>query len=300
MDNTHEYGTSIFAAYLAGLYGNGALSSIWERIGNGDTALSAISNELLSRGTSLSATFSLFQAANYKRDYPDGDYYPLVLHEATYVSYPRSIAGTVNHLSSRYYAFKPDGAPSTFTLLFTNMNSGDLAVKLVLNRTSGGYDEQDITLNSSSVQYQVNGFGSASTYSKVVMIVMNTSTSQDGAGFAVSTDHGGTSGGDGGGGGCFIATAAYGSYLAEEVRVLRKFRDTHLLTNSAGRVFVHYYYELSPPVAEYISRHSALRSAARFMLTPVVYSIKYPSFPLIFICIFVLVALSGRRHSANG
>lgn len=69
-------------------------------------------------------------------------------------------------------------------------------------------------------------------------------------------------------GGCFIATAAYGSEMAPEVRTFRLFRDEFLLTNAAGKAFVSLYYRASPPVAAVISRSPALRFAVRCALAP--------------------------------
>lgn len=82
--------------------------------------------------------------------------------------------------------------------------------------------------------------------------------------------------GGGGGGGCFIATAAYGSYFEPHVKVLRKFRDKRLLTNRAGRAFVRFYYKNSPPIANWIAPRPWARCLIRMGLTPIVYIIQYP------------------------
>jgi len=64
-------------------------------------------------------------------------------------------------------------------------------------------------------------------------------------------------------GGCFIATAAYGTDTARELGILREFRDEVLLPNSLGSKFVSLYYKTSPPIANIISQHEALRAAVR-------------------------------------
>jgi len=62
---------------------------------------------------------------------------------------------------------------------------------------------------------------------------------------------------------CFIATAAYGTALHEDINVLRDFRDEYLMPNPAGRTFVKIYYNTSPPLANVIRENEGLRTAVR-------------------------------------
>jgi len=76
-------------------------------------------------------------------------------------------------------------------------------------------------------------------------------------------------------GGCFIATAAYGTPTAEQIDVLREFRDMVLLESTAGSQFVALYYQLSPPVADFISGSSFLRTLVRELLVdPIVWVVE--------------------------
>ena len=70
--------------------------------------------------------------------------------------------------------------------------------------------------------------------------------------------------------GCFIATAAYGTPMAEEIQILRQFRDEYLLTNPLGQALVGLYYRVSPPMAEFITDHPSLKPIARVGLVPAV------------------------------
>jgi hypothetical protein len=95
---------------------------------------------------------------------------------------------------------------------------------------------------------------------------------------------------------CFIATAAFGSYLDPHVRVLRDFRDKYLLTNAPGRALVSLYYRSSPPVAAYISRHEALRAATRWALTPLVYVAAYPFSLAAFVAFGIALVVNRKRR----
>jgi hypothetical protein len=69
---------------------------------------------------------------------------------------------------------------------------------------------------------------------------------------------------------CFIATAAYGTPMAEEIGILREFRDEYLLTNPVGITLVELYYRVSPPVARFITEHPSLKPMVRAALLPAV------------------------------
>ena len=69
---------------------------------------------------------------------------------------------------------------------------------------------------------------------------------------------------------CFIATAAYGTPMAEEIQILREFRDRYMLTNPVGKALVDFYYRVSPPIAEFITEHPGLKPIVRAALVPAV------------------------------
>ncbi|MFT3692519.1 MAG: fibronectin type III domain-containing protein [Kofleriaceae bacterium] len=69
---------------------------------------------------------------------------------------------------------------------------------------------------------------------------------------------------------CFVATAAYGSILANDVELLRHFRDSKLQTNVLGELGVEAYYTFGPAFAGVVGESDLMRSSARDALRPLV------------------------------
>ncbi len=69
---------------------------------------------------------------------------------------------------------------------------------------------------------------------------------------------------------CFVATAAYGSIMANDVELLRHFRDALLRSNALGELGVEAYYTFGPAVAGVVGESDTLRLTARGLLRPIV------------------------------
>lgn len=102
---------------------------------------------------------------------------------------------------------------------------------------------------------------------------------------------------DAGGGSapCFIATAAFGTPMAEEVQVLRKFRDDVLLSSAIGSAFVNWYYDVSPPIANVIRRSKTLRAITRASLTPVIEAVRNPMLAVVGVALAFIASLLLAR-----
>ncbi len=182
--------------------------------------------------------------------------------------------------------FIPSAQAAQITLAWDRNHEADIAGYIVYYGYRSRYYTESINVgNWSSVV--ISGLIDGETYYFSVTAYDSLRNESDFSGEIMYTvpegvspgDSGGSGGSAGsvGGGGCFIATAAYGSFMEPEVLLLRKFRDDHLLTNAAGRIFVSFYYSLSPPLADLIRKDEGLRTATRLLLAPVVYGVKYPT-----------------------
>jgi hypothetical protein len=73
---------------------------------------------------------------------------------------------------------------------------------------------------------------------------------------------------------CFVATAAYGTAMANDVELLRHFRDAMLQTTVLGELAVETYYTFGPAVAGGVGESELLRATARDALAPIVQRVR--------------------------
>jgi hypothetical protein len=288
------YGRWIFNRYLAENHTTAVVRSFWESLAgiaptNGqDIPMTPVLGSVLttSYNSSLSAEFFKFAKRVYLHDWPitptitsaDISLIPTYSPVATYTVYPVNSGSsptpsvTLPHYSFAYYRLV--NSPGVTSLKITITKTPGIQTALFKN-AAGTITE--IAGDVSGTSYSVSSFVSTD---ELILLIANT-TSTDGENANFSTD--GTTVPttpmpvvSGSSNHCFIATAAYGSYLHPQVQLLRDFRDEYLLTNAPGRAFVAFYYRHSPPLADFIARHAVLRGVARLALTPVVTAVAHP------------------------
>lgn len=74
--------------------------------------------------------------------------------------------------------------------------------------------------------------------------------------------------------GCYIATMAYGDYNHPKVMVLRRFRDAKLKKSFCGRIFIYFYYAISPKLVKILKDNNKINSFIRRILDFFVSKIK--------------------------
>lgn len=73
---------------------------------------------------------------------------------------------------------------------------------------------------------------------------------------------------------CFVATAAYGTMMANDVELLRHVRDAVLQTTALGELSVEMYYTFGPAVAAVVGESDLLRASARGVLAPMIARVR--------------------------
>lgn len=73
-----------------------------------------------------------------------------------------------------------------------------------------------------------------------------------------------------GSGGCYIATMAYGDYDHPQVLVLRNYRDNVLERTNSGRLFIRFYYIVSPRLVKVLKNKKAINSLIRKILNNII------------------------------
>jgi hypothetical protein len=295
------YGRWIFNRYLAESHGPAMIKSIWEKLaglaspGGADIPMAPVIDAVLasSSGSSLGNDFFDFTKRVYRKDWTSHaaeidkihPYSPVATFSAYPVNSKSSQSPTVNlpHYSFAFYKFVPAAGMATLTLTIDK----SVGMRTAVFRKSSGVISE-ITANGGGTSYTDSAFAGAD---EVVLLIANTTAtdsqnanfSTDGSTTAVAeptpasvTPLSPASSSSGGSSGCFIATAAYGSYLHPQVRLLRQFRDEYLMTSAPGRAFVALYYRYSPPLADFIAGHPLLRAVTRLLLTPFVIAVVHP------------------------
>lgn len=157
---------------------------------------------------------------------------------------------------------------SQINLSWTDNSSNEIGFKIERKTGSGSYSQID-TAARNTTSYSDTGLSASTSYTYKIRAYNNVDNSAYSSETSATTSAAsGGGGGDGGGGGgpCFIATAAFDSPMAREVRILCDYRDKYLLNSALGRDLVKLYYRVSPVIAKRIEHDRYLKAISRFII----------------------------------
>lgn len=78
--------------------------------------------------------------------------------------------------------------------------------------------------------------------------------------------------------GCYIATSVYGSYDCPQVWTLRRYRDYSLYNSLGGRLFIKFYYKISPTLVKYFGNSRLFKCFWRKYLDSLVSSLRHKGY----------------------
>lgn len=240
-------------------------------------------------GILLSSTGAKDEGSNYVWgiDLDNGETLPAVNRSQTNhlvlaVSGPASFADikTVDSLSFGHY-FISDEPARILPLEIENSGSSILEIGLITiegkaeSDFSPGRDQcSNITLSPDDtcvieIEFQPKKIGDRTATVIIPSNALGVET------YEVELDARGLDPNEAGNSACFIATAAFDSDMAPQVKRLREFRDEYLIGNPAGRFLVKNYYRLSPPLADFIRDNETAKNIARGFIQLLVWTIEY-------------------------
>lgn len=268
------------AGYDAGLYGHGLL--IWkidDTVINSNIALNSVNNTPLRPGVALLEADGSTDLMSWDSYADAGDTLPgsAAIQAITPTTSPAS-----TNTSSGPGWFNLNAIDEVGETVTCTAGLGPDAVKIITAKIDNGMVEIEWDTALSGVGYNIYHNGIFIEYTTGTLFTEKNALKTDEYGVAsVDADGNETlkmvtvkdtvpAAGSSSNGGCFIATAAFGSYEAPAVKTLRTFRDRVLLSTAPGRAFVAAYYQISPPLADFIATSPLLKSIVRIILLPLI------------------------------